>query len=375
MKVALVKQVLDVFGPWSSVLWNDTDPRRLFDVWPSKAFLWETTCLLEADWYIIPQRIVTGYAREAVFQHPGREEIIKKHTKNVFLPTEIPFEQYDLVITFDPILDVPAPSRTLFAYYCQEHWDEPYRESLREPIGNYDLFLAHMMDSKPKLTRLPQAISFPYLRAPDVVRSVFPVEKQEVVWIDWRTFMTLSFAEFSDPWNEGCEQAAERLQQVLPLPIQYRGKLYENTYGVSDPPMWGDAAHYLEAVGSCKYYVAVGRIAGAGQGLGDAASLGCICIGQQDKAYHRMICHPSCLCADMTDMPAKVRKVAFSRDLQQEVLAWQDEALRKKFVEEPLALLKEALHMKCQDRVVADKAFGLESGLRRRRSWWQRAAG
>lgn len=356
MKTALVKQILDVYGPWTSVLWKDTDPWRLFEVWPSKAFLWETTCLLEADWYVIPQQIVSDYAREAVFRHPGREEVIRKYTKKVVLPAEIPFEKYDLVITIDSILDVPECPSTLFCYFAQEHWDQVYIQSLRQPLGKYDLFLAHMMDAEPNLTRLPQAVSFPYLRAPDVACSVFSLERQEKIWIDWRTLTTLSFADFSDPWSEGCAAAAERLQGVLPLPIQYRGKLHENTYGVSDPPMWGDATHYLEAVGSCKYYVAVGRLAGAGAGLGDAAALGCICIGQQDKAYHRMICHPACLCADMTEMPAKLRRVASSPDLQREVLAWQDEALRKKFSEEPLALLEEALRLKLKAGVSAAKA-------------------
>ncbi len=357
MKTALVKQVLDVFGPWSSVLWKDTGPRRLFEIWPGKAFLWETTCLLEADWYIIPQQLVTGYARDAVLQHPGREEVIRKYTTNIFLPGDIPLERYELVITFDSILDVPECPSTLFAYFAQEHWDQIYIQSLRQPLGQYDLFLAHMMDSEPSLTRLPQAVSFPYLRAPDVVRSVFPVEKEEKVWIDWRTLMTLSFAELSDPWREACAAAAERVQEVLRIPIQYKGKFYQNTYGITDPPPWGDAAHYLESVASCRYYVAVGRIAGAGQGLADAASLGCICIGQQDKAYHRMICHPACLCADMTEMPVRVRRIASSRDLQREVLAWQDEALRKQFVEEPLALLEEALHRKCKDPLSAAKAY------------------
>ena len=351
MKTAFVKQLLDVHGPWSSVLWKDTDPRRLFEVWPGKGTFWEMTCLLRADWYIVPQQIMSDSTRDAVLKHPGRAEVMKKYTTNVVLPTAIPFENYDLVITFDSILDVPECPGTLFGYFAQEHGDQIYIQSLRKPLGNYDLFLAHVMDSEPRLTCLPQAISFPYLRAPDVVRSVFPMEKQETVWIDWRIPMTLSFAAFGDPWSEGTEQAAERLQRALPLPIKYRGTLHKDTYGVSDPPLWGDPVPYLEAVGSCKYYVAVGSIAGAGQGLGDAASLGCICIGQQDKAYHRMICHPACLCADMVEMPTKLRRVVSSPNLQQEILAWQDNALRKQFMEEPLALLEEALHLKCKGRV------------------------
>jgi hypothetical protein len=167
------------------------------------------------------------------------------------------------------------------------------------------------------------------------------------------------------PWNDASEAAASRLQKVLGLPVRYKGGFNRSPYGVSDPPLWGDGAVYLEALASCRYYIAVGGMAGAGQAIGDAASLGCICIGQQDKPYHRMTCHPSCLCADLTEMPARLRKVASSRDLQAEVLAWQDAALRKQFAEEPLALLREALRLKRERHLSPERVLGAEgSGAR-----------
>ncbi len=343
MKVALLKQVLDVFGPWSSVRWVDTDPRHLFDRWPGKAVLWEMTCLLKADWYIIPQQLETDYTYDAVLKHPGRAELITKYTTNVVVPTHIPFEEYDVVITFDPILDVPECSRTVFAYYVQEHWDRLYSQSLRKQIGNYDLFLAHMMDAEQELSSLPQAISFPYVRAPDIMCSTFQVDKEEAVWVDWRTLTTLGMTEL---WNEAAEAAAKRLEELIGFPVQYKGDFNQSSYGISDPPLWGDAARYLEAMARWKYYVAVGRSGGAGQGLCDAASLGCICIGEQDKVYHRMVCHHSCLCTDMVEMPMKIRKVISSPDLQEEVLQWQDQMLQDKFLTTSMALLKRAIEMK-----------------------------
>lgn len=344
MRVALIKQVLDVFGPWSSMCWKDTDPKRLFDIWPGKAVLWEMTCLLKADWYIIPQQLETDYTHDAVLKSPGRAELVTKYTKNVMASSDIPFEEYDVVITFDPILDVPERSRTLFSYYMQEHWDRLYHQSLQKPIGHYDLFLAHMMDADQEITSLPQAISFPYLRAPEVVRSTFQVkEKEEVVWVDWRTLTTLAMTE---QWDKAAEAAAKRLEEVIGLPLCYKGDFNENPYGIADPPLWGDAARYLEEMGRCKYYIGVGRYSGAGQSLCDAASLRCVCIGEQDKAYHRLVCHPTCLCEDMFDMPQKVRNVIASPDLQEEVLAWQDERLQHWFIEKPLAILERAIKLK-----------------------------
>jgi hypothetical protein len=115
MRVALVKQALDVFGSWSGVRWKDTSPTKIFEVWPSRALFWELTCMLWADWYIVPQAVESDYTRDAVQKHPGRAEVIRKYTKNVVAPEDIPFEEYDLVITFDAILKVPPASRTLFA--------------------------------------------------------------------------------------------------------------------------------------------------------------------------------------------------------------------------------------------------------------------
>ena len=43
LRVALLKQELDVFGPWSSIRWDQTTPLGLFDVWPNKASNWEMT--------------------------------------------------------------------------------------------------------------------------------------------------------------------------------------------------------------------------------------------------------------------------------------------------------------------------------------------
>jgi hypothetical protein len=89
-------------------------------------------------------------------------------------------------------------------------------------------------------------------------------------------------------------------------------------------------------------------LAGAGQALADAAAVGCICMGQADRPYHRLLCHPSCLCEDMAQLPSKLRIVRQSADLRQEVLAWQDQNLERHFHSGPLALLFKAIQLKRQ---------------------------
>jgi hypothetical protein len=353
LKVALVKQVLDVFGPWSGVKWKDTSPTKLFEVWPNKAVYWELTCMLKADWYVIPQASRGDYTRVAVETFPGRAEAIRKYTKNVTPLELVPLNQYDLVITFDAILDVGRSGGTLFAYFAQEHWDQLYAQSLRRPASGYDLFLAHMMDSNSEVGSLPQSVSFPYLHDANLVRSTFPTQRVEAVWVEWRTLMTLGMKDSSEPWSEVGDAAAARLKDILELPICYRSNLHEQTYGFADPPRWGDAATYLHALAGCRYFVSVGGRIGGGQGLAEAAAAGCLCIGQADRAYHRLICHPSCLCADMSEMPSRLRTLRGSEDLQREVLACQDVNLDHNFRKNPLNLLAEAVALKTGSGVMS----------------------
>jgi hypothetical protein len=347
VRVAFIKQLFDVHGPWSSMLWEKTTPRQLLEVWPGKATFWEMTCCLHADWYVIPQQLSSDYTQN-VLQNPGLGELLSRHTSNIVARDKIPIEQYDLVITFDPILAVPANSPTLFAYFVVEHWDCLYKESMYGPLGRYDLFLAHMMDAPNTLAALPQALAFPYVRDPDAVQAAFPAEKDEAVWADFRTLTTLGMAETYGMWVASGHAAAKRLEETLRLPVRYRASFNESPYGISEPPAWGDAATYFDEMARCKYYVAVGTINGAGQAICDAASLGCLCIGQQEKAFHRLICHPAALCDHMLELPRRLEAIVASRDLQEEVRAWQDGALRDFFQRRPLALLEEAISIKCK---------------------------
>jgi hypothetical protein len=331
LKVALVKQVLDVFG--------------LFEVWPGKAVYWELTCLLQADWYIIPQSVYGDYTHDAI-RNPTRADVLRKHTKNVTEVEAIPFGEYDLAISFDAILDIPSGMSTLFAYYAQEHWDTLYKDSRAQPAAGYDLFFAHMLDAPGQLSSIPQSISFPYLHYPQLVRSVFSSSKSESAWVDWRTLMTIAGKRAGDPWCSEAVAATERLQKVLAMEIRCRTGTQGNRYAISDTPTWGDAAHYFREMSECKYYVAVGDIAGAGQALADAASLGCLCIGQADKPYHRLLCHPLCLCQNIVELPGRFRDLRKSPALQQEALAHQDGKLLRHFRDDPIAILQEAVKMK-----------------------------
>ena len=350
MKVAIVKQVLDVCGPWASVRWRDTTPEHIFTIWPGRALFWEMTCLFKADWFVISQQQTTDYARWAVLNHPGREALMHEHTRGVIDPEEIPYSDYDLIITIDAILDVPLGEKPLFAYYAAEHMDEHYVESRKGPLRNYDLFLDHLLEGPAELKVIPQTIAFPYVRDPESTRLLFRGRKEDAIWVDWRTLVTLASDGLSDPWRDATAVAGKRLEEVLGFPLRFTGELYRSVYGVHDPPLWEDPLRFLESVSKCKYYLAAGQISGAGQGVADAASLGCICIGQKDKVYHRMICHPDCLSDSLIGMPKIVKRILNSAGMHEEILAWQDRALQEDFVRRPIAILEKAIQWKAKTR-------------------------
>jgi len=346
VKTAIIKQLLDVFGPWSSIKWSDTTPLGLFDIWPGKALYWELTCMLQADWYIVPVSLEGAYLRDAIKKQPGRAQMVQKFTKNVTEVAAIPFENYDLVITIDNILDVPPGLPNLFAFYAQEHWDPIYAHSLRRPLNGYDLFLAHMLDAPGEFRGLPQSVSFPYLHDPAVIRPVFSPPRQDITWMDWRTVVTLTNQPLDSSWSPQTDATLLRAQETLGLPVRCGSASKSKSYFIADEPSWGDAADYTRALAECRYYIALGRLAGAGQGLAEAAALGCLCIGQSDRAYHRLLCHPKFLLDDLFDLPARLQLLRQSSDLQQEVLAHQDRNLILHFRDRPLALLHQALQMK-----------------------------
>ena len=357
MKVAIVKQIYDAQGPWASVRWQDTTPAKIFDIWPGTITFWGLACLLKADWYVVGQgKLVSDYVADILKNKP-RKKIMEKYSKVVSVK-DIPLNDYDLVITLDPILEIPKKSKTVFAYFVPEHWDRLYNHSIEKPLDNFDLFLAVMLDSKPALLNLPQSVSFPYPFDVQALRDIFPqtgvpaepatlasrpAPKKEVAWAEWRLLSALGMTRM---WTQSSENAVKRLEKVIGIPVYQKGSFNKTPFGITDPPSWRDALQYLGELNQCKYYIAVGRYSGPGQGIREAAALGLICIGEQDKLYHQMVCHPKLLCRDMVSMPKILKELIASPQLQKEALEYQYRALEQKFAKEPLELLKKAVAMK-----------------------------
>jgi len=112
-----------------------------------------------------------------------------------------------------------------------------------------------------------------------------------------------------------------------------------------DMTRWGDPLDYMREMSACSYYVNL-IACGAGQGLCDAASLGLICFGSAKLPYHKAVCHPVCLCSDLSELEWKLSMVRSSACLQQEIRSWQDAALSDMMVTQPIRILQAAVDMK-----------------------------
>lgn len=364
MKVALVKQQLDTHGPWRSIAWSETSAAGILRWWPGRALFWAMTVLLEADWLVLPQQQDTWYTHFSGASQPGDRTVIEKHTSVLRCPQDIPWDDYDVVISLDPCLRPPRRSRTLFAYYMNEHVDVLYAVSRRKVLSGYDLFLDHRLQSPMSLVRLPQPLAFPYLWESAITRQLVQsvggfTSHEDTIFVEWRTLALLA-GERSRQWRRHTQgnapatlgmtemeatQLSSRLERYFGLPVRFRLQRDGMYNHLPDPPQWGELLDYLQPLAQSRYYVSLFAF-GAGQALVDAAAMGSVVIGSRSLAYHRLTCHPACLCETLDELPQRLRQLQHSSDLRAEVIAWQEAAIREHFGNRPQRMLAEAIDHK-----------------------------
>lgn len=335
LRVAVLKQRYDLFGPWRSEKWDVADPLSVLQKWPSRYLYFEMTHLLQADWYVLPFCHDSKNVQQRLDKHQQSLDDNMEYIRNV---GDIPVDDYDVIISLDPILRPPRDSKTLYAYYQNEHHHSEYTQSLRAPLPGYDLFLDHMLNGPAWVYDLPQPVAFPYLRDPFIARRICTGQPDDSVWVDKRFIMML--AHGSETFHRGgFEDTVALLESRLRTSVRFRHADYENIIG------WGDPHDYIREMAKSTYYVNL-IACGAGQGLCDAASLGLICFGSPKLPYHKAICHPICLCNDLSELEWKLSMVRNSADLQSEIRSWQDAALSDRMVTQPLRILQAAVEMK-----------------------------
>lgn len=340
MRVAFIKHILEPHGPWATVKAANND----WDLWPSKVTFWSPTVAWQADWYVVDCEIPWASAHYAnIVKDQKRIDLMRRYTDGVMEPESVPVEDYDVVIALYPW--VKPRGDALFCYIIQEHWDPLFIRSCGQPMEGYDLHLDFMYLSSYQLERLPQSVAFPFAKFPQRLReTVGKVKKDGAAWIDGRVLLDLIDRKLWDA--EQARGAAEDMARVLGVPLRYSGDFWRKAFGLADPPNWTDGRDYLRGMASCKYYICMGRTHAPGEAICDAAALGCVCIGDYRKLYHRLICHPLCMVGDGQDLKAVAWQVFDSPELQAEALEHQRRMLRTHFRDRSVEVLAKALKLK-----------------------------
>ena len=335
LKVAIVKQRYDVFGPWCSTKYELDQPFNVLKKWPSKYSYLEMTHLFQAEWLVLPFCHDSKNVRQKIDFH---QQTFDDNMECLPFITDMHLDDYDVVISLDPILRPPRGGKTLYAYFQNEHHHSEYSQSIRNPMPGYDLFLDHMMKTSSWVYDLPQPVAFPYPRDPFVVRKMCIGKRTDSIWFDKRFVMLLTHG--NEAFHRGgFESTIASLEKRFQSRVTFRHLDFE------DMTRWGDPHDYMRDMAKSTYYVNL-IACGAGQGLCDAASLGLICFGSAKLPYHKAICHPVCLCNDLSELEWKLSMVRSSPEMQQEIRSWQDTALSDMMVTQPLRILQAAVDIK-----------------------------
>ena len=352
MRTLFVKQSGDPFGPWRSVEYRRESPEAILEKFYYKPTMWEMTCCLRADWKIIPShgsgvfnRYVAGLERLA--------RLLAAHQTDVVAPESIEFSAYDVVISTEACLTEELTARfprTLFLYFMNEHDNREYGEQKTTAAAGYDHFLDHMCGT-PRGDD-PPSLPMPYLRAPDVVRKIFPRRGKATgrprIWVDARSIARAALDDERALWTGACDRYAGALGAEHEVDVLYRPTIYRDYYDVQDPAS-RDAWHYYSNMREADYFIGIAAT-GAGQALCDAASLGLACVGTPALVYHRMTCVPGALCADLSSAIALVKRWHQDRTLRASIVACQDAALDLQMRQEPVWRLELARGRKLASR-------------------------
>jgi hypothetical protein len=345
LRVLFIKQAHDNVGPKTSYGYTkDISAKDLLSHFNGKTSLFETLLYYKCDFAIIPTKVGSPWLNTMV-SIPQYKEFLESKTTNVVDPTQIDFDNYDVVITHDPILHPYIKElkekykSTVFCFIMVEHssWQ------MHQFGFEYDLWLDHTLNSTNDIVRLPQAINYFFPRVPDVVSDMFNYPKNSV-FVDYR-----SYGHFIGGGNNVAlttQQISEFNNSLdIELPIEPISETSLKPYMFvtnSD-----DSIAFYQKMSRAKYFVTIANR--VGQASFDAASMGCLVIGNSKSQMHKLLCHSDCLMSGeftYEDVTKLIKKIESDTEYYQTLLMYQNEQLNKWAVNHPMNVLKSAVKLK-----------------------------
>lgn len=348
MRACFVSLATEMNLSWESMRYPG--PRALLDAFRLRSIGFCLAVELKADFWVVKwEGGKTDFHPRAIRLDPdGVKRIVGGH-KNVVSLDEIPWGEYDFVISYAPFIPaqiIKQHPRTLWVYREVAGRSPRADAALGRPYGAYDLFVDTMLRCPSTLKALPQSLGMPYMQNPDTMREVVKPTLEPAVFLDSRMILQdpVANARMCTEHSNVCGMPVRHspIKDQTTQPIRF----YTDVTMARVPRL----AEYLKVLGSCKYMlVREGKSRVAGDSAIEAAALGLIVIIREDSIYGPMMCHPMCLLPPNSQNRTKlrlVRKIERHPELQAEILSHQDKAMRAKFWKEPLETLYAAAEMK-----------------------------
>jgi len=349
LKVLFLKQAHDNLGPKNSYGYDeDISALELLNHFNGKTSLFESLLYYKCDFVIIPTKVVSPWLH-TLLQLPNYQKHLEENTTSVIEPTHINFDNYDVVITHDPILhpyinDLKDKYKnTVFSYISVEHssWQ------VHQYGFEYDLWLDHTLNSVWNISRLPQAINYVFPRVPDMVQSMFEGER-ESIFIDYR-----SYGYFISNGNNNVAITPNQIDEFnknlkfdnIEIPIELISETSLKPYMfVTDA---NDSIEFYKKMNRAKYFVTIANR--VGQSAFDASSMGCLVIGNSKSKIHNLICHPDCLMNDeftYNDVLKLIEKIELDSDYYDMLLLNQNKNLQKYGVDYDMDIFRKSVKLK-----------------------------
>lgn len=337
MKLCFAKQPYCAEYTWESTKWSG--PQALVDALTFRTQNISLAVHCEADTWVLDGQ--DGWFHTVKQCNPeGLDALYAAHTA---IPVhQVPWRQYDVVITTDPIVPwhvIKQRPEVLWCYYECGHTSQSAWRSRRAPREQYDLYLDHFMYTRAtEIARLPQSVQFPYLANAEILQGLVDIPAvREGILFDSKTRGTVK-ADLPVFMSKGMGRIGHFHRAVA------RRQL-------TSPAKW------LQLMARCKYFLLWREGPIIGQAAIEAAAMGMIVVAGQRAVYPSMMCHPDCL----LDVEAKrqphhavsgqaaierIECIEAQPECQAEILAYQHERLEELFWRKPLAMLERAVEMK-----------------------------
>lgn len=298
----------------------------------------------EADVFVIDTEPIYATWANSILRN--QQGVLLKQIHNTITISSINFDKYDIVISSDcivPLNIIQKYSKVLWCYYEDEHAFESFQRSKKAPLGGYDVFLNHFLDS-PTYTNtqtLPCSISFPYIEHIPTFRLLMKemgIEntKQDYVFLDSHILRMPTFPSIK-----------QKIETNTRFKTVYTEWDFANSLSDLCNFKLPHIKLYISKVASSSYFMYLrNNSGGIGQSMLPAAAAQCIIVGANTMKYAKIIIHPLCVATNETECINIIKTLESNPHLKEDILNYQNQKLENYFWTQPIEMIQKLFETK-----------------------------